>query len=136
MRDADFPRRILLAVNGLTPQVVTETLYALAVARQPPFIPTEIHLLTTAEGAAAARLGLLSADPDWFHRLCRDYELPAMAFDASHIQVLRDADGTPLADIRTAADNNQRAADTAKERLSQLGRVHFFKRMKDSRVKQ
>ena len=88
--DSCFPRRILLAVTGLTPQVVTETLYALAVERQPPFIPTEIHLLTTAEGAEAARLGLLSADPGWFHRLCRDYELPAMAFDASHIQVLRD----------------------------------------------
>jgi CRISPR-associated protein (TIGR02584 family) len=59
-------------VTGLTPQVVTETLYALAVQRQPPFIPTEIHLLTTAEGAEEARLGLLSADPGWFHRLCRD----------------------------------------------------------------
>ena len=85
--------RILLAVTGLTPQVVTETLYALRVERQPPFIPTEIHLLTTAEGAEAARLGLLSADPGWFQRLCRDYELPAMTCDASHIQVLRDADG-------------------------------------------
>ncbi len=114
-----FPRRILLAVTGLTPQVVTETLYALAVERQPPFIPTEIHLLTTAEGAEAARLGLLSADPGWFHRLCRDYELPAMAFDASHIQVLRDADGAPLEDIRTPADN-QRAADTITETLRTL----------------
>ncbi|MBP6582128.1 MAG: hypothetical protein KA204_01445, partial [Chromatiaceae bacterium] len=51
--DSCFPRRILLAVTGLTPQVVTETLYALAMERQPPFIPTEIHLLTTAEGAEA-----------------------------------------------------------------------------------
>ena len=117
--DPCFTRRILLAVTGLTPQVVTETLYALAVQRQPPFIPTEIHLLTTAEGAEAARLGLLSADPGWFHRLCRDYELPAMAFDASHIQVLRAADGTPLEDIRTPADN-ERAADTITETLRAL----------------
>ncbi|MBP6734931.1 MAG: TIGR02584 family CRISPR-associated protein [Chromatiaceae bacterium] len=109
-----FARRILLAVTGLTPQVVTETLYALAVQRQPPFIPTEIHLLTTAEGAEAARLGLLSTDPGWFHHLCRDYELPAIAFDARHIQVLRDADGAPLDDIRTPADN-QRAADAITE---------------------
>ncbi|MBP8198387.1 MAG: TIGR02584 family CRISPR-associated protein, partial [Chromatiaceae bacterium] len=114
-----YPRRILLAVTGLTPQVVTETLYALAVQRQPAFIPTEIHLLTTAEGAEAARLGLLSADPGWFHRLCRDYALPAMTFDASHIQVLRDVDGAPLEDIRTPADN-QRAADTITETLRTL----------------
>lgn len=117
--ESRFPRRILLAVTGLTPQVVTETLYALAVQRQPAFIPTEIHLLTTAEGAEAARLGLLSADPGWFHRLCRDYALPAMTFDASHIQVLRDADGAPLEDIRTPADN-QRAADTITETLRTL----------------
>ncbi len=54
MTDHPYPRRILLAVTGLTPQVITETLYALAVQRQPAFIPTEIHLLTTHEGAEAA----------------------------------------------------------------------------------
>jgi hypothetical protein len=42
-----------------------------------------------------------------------------MAFDASHIQVLRDADGAPLDDIRTPADN-QRAADTITETLRRL----------------
>ncbi len=102
--------------------MVTETLFALAVQRQPPFIPTEIHLLTTAEGTEAARLGLLSADPGWFHRLCRDYDLPAMAFDATHIQVLRAADGTPLDDIRTPADN-ERAADTITETLRTLRKL-------------
>ena len=35
-----YPRRILLCVTGLTPQILTETLYALAVQRQPPFVPT------------------------------------------------------------------------------------------------
>lgn len=42
-----------------------------------------------------------------------------MTCDASHIQVLRDADGAPLADIRTPADN-QRAADTITETLRTL----------------
>jgi len=119
MPDHRYPRRILLAVTGLTPQVVTETLYALAVQRQPPFIPTEIHLLTTGEGAEAARLGLLSEDPGWFHRLCRDYALPPIAFNASHIQVLRDAVGQPLGDIRTP-DDNQRAADAITETVRNL----------------
>lgn len=40
--------QILLAVTGLTPQVVTETLYALH--RQGEPLPTAIHILTTAEG--------------------------------------------------------------------------------------
>ncbi len=114
MTDHPYPRRILLAVTGLTPQVITETLYALAVQRQPAFIPTDIHLLTTHEGAEAARLGLLSDEPGWFYRLCEDYALPAIRFDVSHIHTLVDAQGQPLSDIRTPADN-QRAADTITE---------------------
>ncbi|HRP95572.1 MAG TPA: CRISPR-associated ring nuclease Csm6 [Rhodocyclaceae bacterium] len=101
----DYPRRILLAVTGLSPQVVTETLYALAVANDAPFVPTEIHLITTSEGAERARLALLSDRPGWFHRLRHDYGLPEIAFDANAIHILRDATGRPLADIRSPADN-------------------------------
>ena len=100
-----FPRRILLAVTGLSPQVVTETLHALAVSAQQPFVPTEIHLITTAEGAERARLSLLSADRGWFKRIRDDYALPEIAFDSTHIHVLRDAEGKPIADIRTPEDN-------------------------------
>ena len=56
MTDERSPRRILLAVTGLIPQVITETHYALAVQRQPAFISTDIHRLTTHEGAEAAEL--------------------------------------------------------------------------------
>lgn len=102
---ASFPRRILLAVTGLSPQIVTETLHALAVAHKEPFVPTEIHLITSAQGAERARLALLSDKPGWFHRLRKDYELPPIAFDDAHIHVLRDAGGKALTDIRTPADN-------------------------------
>ncbi len=104
MQPHEYPRRILLAVTGLSPQVVTETLYAL-VTREPAFVPTEIHLLTTREGAQRVRLALLSDDPGWFHRLRKDYALPPIAFDAGHVHVLPAADGTPLDDIRTEQDN-------------------------------
>jgi CRISPR-associated protein (TIGR02584 family) len=106
-----YHRRILLAVTGLSPQVVTETLFALCVERKPPFVPTEIQLLTTAEGAERARLSLLSADPGWFARFLTDYRLPSITFGAAQIHVLRDDAGNPLDDIRTLADN-ARAADT------------------------
>ncbi len=39
---ASFPRRVLLAVSGLTPQIITETLYALAADEHAPFVPTEL----------------------------------------------------------------------------------------------
>jgi hypothetical protein len=51
---------VLLAVTGLSPQVVTETVYALW-RRDPELVPTEIHLITTARGAEHARLNLGSA---------------------------------------------------------------------------
>ena len=109
VQPADFPRRILLAVSGLTPQIVTETLYALAADEHAPFVPTEIHLITSAEGARRATLSLLSDDLGWFHKLCADYHLPGVKFDASHIHVMRDAHGQPMNDIRSPADNRAAA---------------------------
>ena len=101
----EYPRRILVAVTGLSPQIVTETLYALAVASSPPFVPTEIHLITTLGGAEKARLGLLSDEPGWFFRLCQDYALPAIRFSTETIHVLKDDAGNPMGDIRSPADN-------------------------------
>lgn len=98
-------RRVLLAVTGLSPQVVTETIYALAVQRSPAWIPQEVRLVTTAEGAERARLTLLDRKSGWFHRLRREYRLPEIHFDESGIRVVVDGAGRPLADIRTVADN-------------------------------
>lgn len=106
----EFPRRILLAVTGLSPQVVTETLYALTQVQAPAFVPTEIHLITTAQGAEHAKLELLSSDPGWFQRLRSDYRLPDIAFTADTIHVITDETGAALDDIRDPADN-ARAAD-------------------------
>ena len=100
-----YPRRVLLAVAGLSPQILTETLYALAVVAEPAFIPTEIQILTTVEGAERARLSLLSEDPGWFARLCRDYQLPPITFGTAQIQIITDADGRALDDIRSIEDN-------------------------------
>lgn len=118
MQPADYARRILLAVSGLSPQILTETLYALAVVGG-GFIPTEVHLLTTAEGGERARLTLLSREPGWFHRLCREYGLSGIRFDSQHIHVLTDGDGQPLSDIRTP-EENQRAADHITEHVRRL----------------
>ncbi|MFN3611721.1 CRISPR-associated ring nuclease Csm6 [Tepidimonas sp.] len=106
-------RRILLVVTGLSPQVVTETLYALAVGADAAsrWIPTEIHLITTTRGADNARLQLLHPVSGWFHRLRQDYELPAIQFDESFIHLIERADGSALDDIRDD-DDNRIAADT------------------------
>lgn len=105
-RDA---QRILLVAAGLTPQIVTETVWALAVGSDPPWMPTQIHLITTANGAERARLALLSSDQDWFGRLLHEFSLTAPRFDDSTIHVLQDDEGRPIEDIRTEQDNRSAA---------------------------
>lgn len=115
----EYSRRILLLVTGLSPQIVTETVYALAVASQPRFVPTEVHLLTTTAGAARANLALLSQAPGWFKRLRDDYQLPEIHFSARNIHVVQDATGNALADIR-AIEDNERAANAITAQVCQL----------------
>ena len=121
---AAAPRRVLLAVTGLSPQIVTETLYALACNSETPWLPTEVHLITTATGRREAELNLLAdqklnGELGWFHRLRVDYGLPPIRFDADCIHMLSDAAGAALDDIRTPADN-ERAADFITEIVREL----------------
>ena len=122
MKPHDYATRILVAVTGLSPQIVTETLYALAVGMEPskrPFVPTMIRLITTEEGARRARASLLNPGNGWFHRLLSDYRLPAIEFGPQHIVVLKDRIGQPLDDIRTR-DDNELAADAITEQIREL----------------
>ena len=119
MNPEKYTRRILLCVSGLSPQIVTETLYALTVTAEPRFVPTEIHLLTTAEGAERARLTLLSDEPGWFHRLRQDYGLPDIHFTLDSLHLLRGADGRLLNDIRGVADN-EAIADAITNKVREL----------------
>ncbi len=114
-----YPRRILLAVTGLSPQVVTETLYALAANRHDPWVPTEVHLITTKEGAERVRHALLNPEHGHFHRLCREYDLPTIHFGMENVWVIRDDMDGLLEDIRSEADN-RRCADTITQTVRDL----------------
>ena len=102
------PRRIFLSAVGLTPQVVTESLYVLANAR-PSFVPDEIHLLTTEEGRRRIDLMLKQGLAD----LASDLDCPVLAeaLSPSSIHVIHGADGNPLTDINRDVDN-EAAANT------------------------
>ena len=52
-------RRILFCTIGATPQVVTETAWALR-QREPAWIPDEIHIVTTTHKLAEVRRSLQS----------------------------------------------------------------------------
>src|SRR3990172_6543147 len=75
----EYNKQILVAVTGLTPQVVTETLYCLTVKRKlknddndKPFVPTEILLLTT--GAGRKKIGkTLTGKAGWLRKFGGHY---------------------------------------------------------------
>jgi len=124
MTHPSFERRILICATGMSPQIVTETLYALAAqpsAGQSAWVPTEVHLISTRRGGEHARLNLLSGKPGWFHQLLADYGLPEMMFSAEHIHCIRGADGQELDDIRTPSDN-EAAANTIAELVRNFSR--------------
>ncbi len=115
----EYPKRTLFAVIGMTPQIITESLYVLAVKQQPAFVPTDIKIVTTKAGAEQVKLNLLSESPGWFKRFCKDYELPSIQFTEDDILILSRPDGTILEDIREPEDN-ELMADAITETIREL----------------
>lgn len=118
----EYSKRILLAVSGMSPQILTETLYAIAVAeKETPFIPTEVHLISTSEGARRAVLELLHPQTGKFHQLCAEYGLTGIEFSEQNVYAIEDKNGDQLSDIKTP-EHNEAAADFITEIVSQLTR--------------
>ncbi len=106
-----YSRRALVCVIGLAPQVLTETLYALAVESDPPWVPTEIHVITTSKGADKLKRELMSPGTGQFHRLCKAYlQDSAIEFtsESSHLHIIT-RDGVALEDIDDPLDNSAAA---------------------------
>lgn len=115
-----YEKRILLAVSGMSPQILTETLYAIAVTeKETPFIPTDIYLISTSEGASRAKLELLHPITGKFHQLCLDYQLAGINFNEQNIFTIQDKNNNALSDIKTPEDN-EAAADFMTEMVRQF----------------
>lgn len=121
-----MPRRILLTATGLTPQIVTETIFGLATLPEPErFVPDELHVVTTQRGKELVDALFVQDQANQLEALCDQYGLP---MPQVRVHVLRSRAG-PLDDVRTAADNDA-AADFILQIVRQLtGRedtaVHF-----------
>lgn len=100
-------KRILVCMTGISPQVVTETLYALA-RRDDPFVPDRLVVMSTIEGAELAKKTLLDSDAGQLWRLCREIGLPLPPENVSLV-CLNGRDGEFLPDIRTVAENEDAA---------------------------
>lgn len=96
----------LVAVIGNTPQVLTETFWALRVDGKTPI--DEVFVLTTKMGKKTCEARLFGEGR--FAKLLADYGIEPVVFDPEHILVFENEDGKLLEDIRTS-DENRLARD-------------------------
>lgn len=99
-------KNILLAVCGLSPQVITEALYAL---HQEGRCVDEVYVITTRQGKDIINAQLLSPADGQYYQYLRDYRIEAgqIAFGPDHVQVIVDERGREIPDILEADDNEQ-----------------------------
>ncbi len=115
---ADFSRRVLVCVTGMSPAVVTETIYALAT--QQDWHPTELIVLTTLQGKRGFESDLIDPETGKLWEMYRDYpQFQPLHADSVSVRALSREDGEELNDIQTAEDN-LRFADVATALLRDL----------------
>lgn len=110
-------KNILLCASGLTPQVVTETLYALAV-KDKAMVPDELHVVTTTTGRNIALERLMHPEHGQLNTLCQEYGLAGkVRFGPDTVHVI--GGDNALDDIRDA-DDNKATADSLMALVSTL----------------
>lgn len=94
-----FMKHILMAVSGMTPQIITETLYGIY-KKDISQLPTEIHVITTGAGSDKLINALMGSD-NKLEQFCRDYQLPQILFTEEHIHIPKGDDGLKIVDVRS-----------------------------------
>jgi CRISPR-associated protein (TIGR02584 family) len=97
-------KHVLLAVVGLSPQVVTETLYAIFQTGRDIH---EIIVITTEQGRKTIFSKLLAGKDGSFYKFLKEYDIPAdsIIFNHDSIHVICDEHGNLIHDLTTEDEN-------------------------------
>ena len=114
-----YKHRILLTVAGGSPAIVTETLYALTQTTDKPFIPTEIHIITT-NGSYQNIKDTLLGENGKVQQLCKDYSIKPPLFPKENIHLIKDKHGNPPLNDITSETDNEITADFITAKVRQL----------------
>ena len=93
-------KHILLSTTGASPQVLTETLYAIHQSGRP--FPAEVFVITTASAKPELMNGLFR--DGHLQALKEEYSLPDFIFDEDHIWLIEDDAGNYLQDAKSVED--------------------------------
>ena len=99
-------KNILFLVTGMTPQIITETVWALACDpnNEEKWIPDEIYVLSTQDGLTQIKSRLFA--DGIFQKFQTDYlQLANIQFSEKNLYVISDAEKEVLADLKTPQDN-------------------------------
>lgn len=103
-------KNILLLVTGMTPQIITETVWALAcdLSNEEHWIPDEIHVLSTQDGLTQIRSRLFA--DQIFNQFKTMYPVISnIQFDDRYLHVIKNEQGLALTDLKTPEDNENAA---------------------------
>ncbi|WP_110957856.1 CRISPR-associated ring nuclease Csm6 [Vibrio casei] len=110
-------KKILLAIVGSKPQVLTEVIYGLYQSGQT--LPDEIRVITTRSTRDKITSQLFKEG--YWQSLINEYQLPAISFDESNISVLEDKNGYQPFDAKQDEDQSV-MADCIIQTVSELTR--------------
>ena len=89
-------RNILVAVVGITPQIITETAYALC-TRSKPVRLDKLYIVTTSVGKEKVQKSLVRQGI--LQKLADEYKLKPLSIDEDSFVIIKDPDGNEIADI-------------------------------------
>lgn len=97
-------KNILLAVTGLNPQVITETLFAL---HQQNRTVDAIHIITTRQGKEKINAHLLSPKDGKYYQYLKEYgvEPATIDFGFHSVHTIKDSNGIEIDDVEGEAEN-------------------------------
>ncbi|PSW96633.1 CRISPR-associated ring nuclease Csm6 [Photobacterium iliopiscarium] len=95
-------KEILISVMGTSPQVLTETLYALFT--QGKVFPDEVYVITSEN--AKQKLVKHLIDDQQLNKLFAEYDMPYIEFNQSHILLMKDGSGEPIFNGKREEDQN------------------------------
>ena len=93
---------VLILVAGTTPQIITETIYALS-KKSPPIYPAEIYIITTSAGKKRINDTLIKKGI--LRKLIKEHNLPKTELSEELFIVVRNASGNEIDDIRDEVQN-------------------------------
>jgi CRISPR-associated protein (TIGR02584 family) len=98
-------KNILLAITGASPQVVTETLYALHIEGKT--FPDEVIVITTNGSKAMLMEGFFTNGH--LTAMQQEYDMAHFIFDESNILLIEDEQGNPIEDAKSIEDQTYMA---------------------------